>query len=373
MANDNHNNQLVMKLTKNLHESGKNLVLSPFSLTTAIAMVLAGANTHTRTELVQFLFGTKVTNNEDSKLMLDNFTKDLQVFIQANQNVLNNANMLYSNKNLQMKDTYVDLLIKKFMAVAKQLDFHDTNAALAEINGAVKKATKDMIPTLLDQIDPETRAILINAIHFKGLWKYPFNKEATFDSDFRKSDGTVIKVKMMSQKKNFAYYQCEDTGLKALAIPYTAGSISMVILLPAEGKTIESVLETMQNDNNLSQILNKMDTLDVQLMMPKFRIESTHHLIPHLVRLDVKSIFTNEADLSSISSEKLFVSDVIQKAVIEVNEEGTEAAAATAIMMMRCCVMLDEIFFTVDRPFVYMLISDDRKHVLFTGVCENPN
>lgn len=260
------------------------------------------------------------------------------------------------------------------MAVAKQLDFNDAKNALAEINRAVKKATKDMIPTLLDQIDPETRAILINAIHFKGLWKHPFDKEATFDGDFHKSDETIIKVKMMSQKKKFAYYQCEESGLKACAIPYTAGSISMVIMLPAKGQSIEIFLETMQNGNNLSQILNGMhSSLDVQLMMPKFKIESTHHLIPHLARLNVKTMFTDGADFSGISSEKLFVSDVIQKAVIEVNEEGTEAAAATAIMMMRCAMFTEEIHFTVDRPFAYMLVSNDNKHVLFTGVCENPN
>lgn len=99
MANENiNNNQMVMKLTKNLYESGKNLVLSPFSLTTAMAMVLAGANTHTQNELIQFLFGTKVTKIEDGKLMLDNLTKNLQEFFRSNQSVLNNANMLYSNK-----------------------------------------------------------------------------------------------------------------------------------------------------------------------------------------------------------------------------------------------------------------------------------
>ncbi|KAH9421542.1 ipis-1-like [Dermatophagoides pteronyssinus] len=376
MANENiNNNQMVMKLTKNLYESGKNLVLSPFSLTTAMAMVLAGANTHTQNELIQFLFGTKVTKIEDGKLMLDNLTKNLQEFFRSNQSVLNNANMLYSNKTFPLKDAYVDILTKNFTAMAKQLDFSDSKAALAEINGAVKKATKDMIPTLLDQIDSETRAILINAIHFKGLWKHPFDKAETLDEDFHKSDNTIVQVKMMRKKEKFHYYRSEEWGLEACAIPYTTGSISMVIVLPSKGKNILNVLETMQNSDHLAQILKRMDdSQDVTLRMPKFKIESTHHLIPHLVRLNVKTLFTGDADLSGISTEKLFVSDVIQKAIIEVNEEGTEAAAATAIMMMRCCMMLEEeIHFIVDRPFVYMLISNDGKHILFTGICENPN
>ena len=274
-----------------------------------------------------------------------------------------------------MKDAYVDILTKNFTAMAKQLDFSDSKAALAEINGAVKKATKDMIPTLLDQIDSETRAILINAIHFKGLWKHPFDKAETLDEDFHKSDNTIVQVKMMRKKEKFHYYRSEEWGLEACAIPYTTGSISMVIVLPSKGKNILNVLETMQNSDHLAQILKRMDdSQDVTLRMPKFKIESTHHLIPHLVRLNVKTLFTSDADLSGISTEKLFVSDVIQKAIIEVNEEGTEAAAATAIMMMRCCMMLEEeIHFIVDRPFVYMLISNDGKHILFTGICENPN
>lgn len=372
------NKSFMLDLTANLLKEGQNLLVSPFSLVLALSMALAGSAGQSRLEMLNVLFGIKAETIEKEKdeetffkTLLTSFTNELRKFLLENESVLSNANMLYCDNGFIVKKEYFDLLSKQFETNAKQLNFSEEVESLGIINGDVKKATKGLIPELLERIPPGVVLILLNAIHFKGMWKFPFPKESVRDGTFTKSDGQTKTVKMMSVEKRFPFYYCETLNAKVVQLPYSSGSVSMIIILPDQ----ESIMELTRkfNSNHLDEILERIHAGgQVQLTMPKFKIESTHSLIPPLQSLGLQTIFDNRANFSGISDTSIFVSDVIQKAVIEVNEEGTEAAAATAIMMMRCLPPEPESFIA-DHPFMFLMVSNDNRHILFSGIVEDPS
>lgn len=250
--------------------------------------------------------------------------------------------------------------------------------ALSTINGDVSTATKGLIPNLLDSIDPATRVVLVNAIHFKGLWASQFKKELTTEgADFTKSNGEVVRAALMFKKAKFPFYYDEESKAKFVRLDYQpeGGNIAMVLVLPDHGVSLESYIRDSLKSATLQEKLNRLRKGDdVRLTLPRFKLESTHHLSGPLQSLGVRSVFGPQADLSKLSfSKQLYVDQVIQKAVIEVNEEGTEAAAATAIMM-RCMMLTPEEEFTADRPFLYMLVAKHASahQILFVGTVEDP-
>lgn len=272
-----------------------------------------------------------------------------------------------------LKKDYTEALKSQFNAIAKELDFVGKKAAAIEtINGDAKSATKGLIDSIIDDIDSMTRLILMNAIYFKGDWKIPFKTENTEDGDFKLTSGQTVKAKMMFKREKYPYKHSEKMKCSFVKLPYKSEQISMVIVLPDEEQTVHGVLKLM-NRENLTERLNKMrNFMEVNLKMPKFKLASKHNLIPTLGQLGVSSVFGENADLSGISeAEKLYVSDVVQKAVIEVDEKGTVAAAVTG-MMMRCMMLPPSVDVFLDRPFVFLILSNDNNTLLFSGVVENP-
>lgn len=244
------------------------------------------------------------------------------------------------------------------------------------INADVKEATKGLIEKILDSIPGDTKVILGNAVYFKGLWKLKFDKHNTEEMDFRRTDGSVVsKVPMMFAKEKFQYY--EDEKLKAVRLDYTNGSLSMLLLLPNEGITVASLLADIHAaklKDIQKSLNNKLDTL---LWLPRFKLENSLKLVPTLGKLGIRDVFGARADLSNIydsaaGGQSLHVSDVLQSAVIEVNEEGTEAAAATMIMV-RMLMLSPENQIKFDRPFLYYLVDRERHTILFSGVVEDPS
>ncbi|KAH9406036.1 Leukocyte elastase inhibitor [Tyrophagus putrescentiae] len=370
----------VVDLLKALYQKDKNLVLSPYSLVSALALLLPGTDGESRFEIARVIFDQAAKDASAADRHVELFAQTNDANLKTNSETLRIANLLYSHLSFPLNPQYVATLTKRLRAVAKELDFVGKNdVALATINSDVSEATKGLIPSLLDSIDPATRVILVNAIHFKGLWARQFDKSlTTADADFTKSNGQVVKTALMYKKAKFPFYYDEESKAKFVQLDYKpeGGNIAMVVVLPDAGTTLESYIRNSLKAATLQEKLQLLATdADVRLKLPRFKLESTHYLSGPLQGLGVRSVFGPKADLSKLSSasQQLYVDQVIQKAVIEVNEEGTEAAAATAIMM-RCMMLSPEEEFTADRPFLYMLVAQhgSARQILFVGTVEDP-
>ena len=283
-----------------------------------------------------------------------------------------------------LKPEYVSILTKELNSTGKELDFCGQKAqALNIINTDVSNATNGLIDKLLEKIDDGTVLVLVNAIYFKGLWEKPFSKDETNKAgEFRTSSGAVIQTPLMFKRKKFPYFFDEHSKTKAVQLNYQKeGNIAMVLILPGEGVPVSSFLKGELSSEKLHHILEHLSVRpQVSLTLPRFKLSATHQLIEPLKKLGVTDVFDpSKANLSHISSSgPLVVSEVIQKAVIAVDEEGTEAAAATAVRVMYCMAALpprdEEVAFTADRPFIFALVTQDTpKQVLFIGVVEDPS
>lgn len=272
----------------------------------------------------------------------------------------------------ELKKDYVDALNKEFKAVAKVLDFiNDKANSINTINNDANTVTKGLIPEIIQDIDPSTRVILMNAIYFKGEWEKKFDKDRVISNDFTKSNGEVIKVPTMCDTVTSDYVDSTELNCSALKLNYSSKRSSMVFVLPKAGTTVEQVLSKLDQKSFTNLVNSMTEEDDIVLKLPKFKISSQHMLVHALHHLGISDVFSGNADLSKMSdAEKLFVSDVIQKAVIEVNEEGTVAAAVTSIMCRALCFR-QQTMFVANRPFLFFLVGDDRT-VLFNGVVEDP-
>ena len=365
-----------LRLYKLLSSPNNNLIVSPFSVSNALAMVNYGARDKTAAEISRVIFGREISEDH-FQLMAQEFNDLVNKNVKANSEVLNVANFLYSHHQFNIHSEYKDALVNYFNAKATELDFQNGGQAINKINGDVSIATKGKIDQLFDSIDPMTRMILVNAIYFKGLWKSQFKKDATKKDNFYLTNGNSVQIDMMFQNSKYNFGYNEQLKFKALEIPYENSNTSLLLLLPDEGNSIEDLEDKLTVELINDLLNNKMENLKVEVYLPKFKLSSTLHLIPSLAKLGMKDLFSvKDANFSGITNEPtgLYVGDVIQKAVIEVNEEGTEAAAATGVVFLTRTVMLSEEF-RANRPFIFMLLSkydNDKRLTLFMGALKQP-
>ena len=216
--------------------------------------------------------------------------------------------------------------------------------------------------------------VLVNAIYFMGDWKTPFNEELTkLDGQFRTTSGSVVKTAMMIDTRRVPYY--EHSGSKAVLLDYSECNLAMVLILPPEEVPLRTYIRSHLTPEFLRSILHNLNqTQRVRLTIPRFRVESPElKLIPFLRSLGISDIFTTKANLHKISREPLYVSDVLQKAVIECNEKGTKAAAAIAIVMVKRSKKPQPKEFTADRPFLFALATKESlPKIIFAGAIEDP-
>ena len=273
-------------------------------------------------------------------------------------------------------------LSSQLQTVAKQLDFSNANKeALQTINKDVEDATHGLIKQLLSQIEQTTRLVLVNAVYFKGGWQKPFDKDATNENgQFNLAkDGKVVKVAMMSRNDKWPYYLDKATNCKAVQLDYhTAESnIAMVLILPSQGVSLATFIKSQLTATLLEQILDNLySSGDVQLKLPRFKLTGSHKLSKACNSLGIQDIFSQaNANLSHISTDSnFFVSEILQKAVIEVNEEGTKAAAATVVLLLGSSRFKPEPKeFIANRPFLYALVTKQSpRQILFIGAVEDP-
>uniref|UniRef100_A0A023FL76 Putative serine proteinase inhibitor n=1 Tax=Amblyomma cajennense TaxID=34607 RepID=A0A023FL76_AMBCJ len=342
-----------------------NVFYSPFSISAALSMALAGARNTTAKQLTDVLH----VNSDNIHKHFSGFLSKLSGFDPDVK--LHVANRMYAEQTFPVLDTYLSLLRDSYGATIESVDFQNNYEKVrGEVNAWVEEATQSKIKNLLPpgSVDSLTTLILVNAIYFKGLWSSQFNPNSTHRSDFHLDSKTKKEVDMMYQNNDYKMSRSDELAVTALEIPYRGGKTSMVVLLPDSIEGL-SKLEDSLTASNVSELLKSLrDSSDVKLYLPKFKLEQAIDLKETLKAMGIKDFFTPAADLTGISDKgNLVASEVIHKAFVEVNEEGTEAAAATGIAMMLMCARFPDTRFVVDRPFMFLIRSLDPDVVLFMG------
>jgi serpin B len=286
---------------------------------------------------------------------------------------LNIVNAIWGQKGYSFLPTFLDVLAENYGAGLRILDFiTETEKSRVTINDWVSDQTEGRIEDLIPQgaIDALTRLVLTNAIYFNAAWENPFDEDITADGPFYLLDGGQVTVPMMTQTESFGYTDGE--GYQAVELPYDGSELSMVILLPASGnfQAFEKGLQAQQVD----AIINDLQNTDVSLTMPKFEFDSEFSLKDTLAGMGMPDAFSGDADFSGMTGNReLFISDVVHKAFVAVDEAGTEAAAATAVIAGGAAPPAEHpVQITIDHPFIFLIRDIETGAILFVGRVLNP-
>ena len=357
------NNTFAWNLFKQVAQQD-NKVISPLSVTYLMSMLANGANGETQQEILKTL-GWKGVPLSDINV---SSRQQLVELLKADPSTdISIANFIACNNGYPLKSEFMKSIAGNYKASMQMLDFSSPKA-LETINGWCKKNTKGMIPQIIDQVEPSALSYIMNAIYFNGAWADKFNKDRTQLENFRGYTRNIQKVQMMHRKANY-YYGFNDV-CAALNLPYGNGSFRMTILLPNEDKSIQDVLNAM-TAQRLQVMTQQMAEYRVDVKLPRFTTETTLPLNDVVAKLGASSMFSaGKADFSKMTNSGFFVSKMLQKAKIEVTEEGTKAAAVTAAVMMRAMAPGDEprsVNFHCDRPFLYVISESNTGAILFMG------
>lgn len=355
---------LYKQLASKSSSSG-NIFYSPLSISAALSMALAGARNATAKQIADVLH----VDSEEVHKHFATFISKLSGF--APDVKLHVANRMYSEQTFPVQESYLAFLRDSYGTTIESVDFRTQYEKVRQqVNAWVEQATESKIRDLLPSgsVDDLTTLILVNAIYFKGLWNSQFNPKSTHSSTFLLDKKNKKEIDMMYQKNDYKMARSEELGVTALEIPYRGGKTSMLILLPIDVEGLSQVEERLTSQK-LSEFMKTLHICsDVKLYLPKFKLEQAINLKDTLTAMGIAEFFTPSADFTGINaSGKLMASEVFHKAFVEVNEEGTEAAAATGIAMMSYCMPVNDIRFVVDHPFIFIIRSHDPDVVLFMG------
>jgi len=368
------NNHFATDLYARLKDkTSGNLFFSPYSISAALAMTYAGAAGETQKQMADVLHFT-VPESELHQAMArlrENLLADMKKGYQ-----LRVANRLWGQRGYEFLSEFLQTTRKDYGAELAVLDFsRNTEAARQEINAWVERQTENKIKDLLAPgvLDPSTRLVLTNAIYFKGNWQEKFEKDATKDAPFNVSADKEVTVPMMHQTESFGYRATGD--LQVLQLPYAKGELSMVVLLP---KAIEGLsgLEKKLTHESLDRWMKELRPQKVIVYLPRFKMTSQFGLKDTLQAMGMTLAFGEKAVFSRMSrSEQLFISAVVHKAFVDVNEEGTEAAAATGVIMAPTAAPFrpeEPPVFRADHPFLFLIRDNGTGSILFMGRVTNP-
>lgn len=365
------NTQFTKDLYGKLKEKPGNLFLSPYSISTALAMTYGGARGETEKQMAQTLHFT-VPQAE----LHPAFAK-LQTglaAVQAKGKVkLAVANSLWPQQEYHFLPSYLELCKAHYGTSVTPVNYKGaTEAARTSINNWVETKTEQKIQELFKPgvLDSLTRLVLVNAIYFKGNWASQFKKEATQPAPFHLTDGKEAEVPMMARTAEFNYGETADAQL--LELPYDGNDLSMLIVLPRKLDGLPAV-ETKFCEGKLSEWTAAMRKQKTQVTMPKFKVTSEFSLNDTLSAMGMKDAFSREADFSGMDGSKnLYISAVVHKAFVEVDEQGTEAAAATGVAMSVRSAPMKPAVFRADHPFLFLIRDHASGTILFLGRIVDP-
>ena len=386
------NNAFALDLYGQLKDKPGNLFFSPYSISTALNMTYVGARGPTQRQMAEVLKvpvrkeviadqrgeieRISLIPPEQLNLAYGAFIRQLNEQGKKGDYQLQVANALWGQQGYGFLEEFLQQVREYYGAGLHEVDFQDAAArekARETINKWVEMQTNDKIRDLIKpgMLDDMTRLVLTNAIYFKGDWALQFDKKNTKDLPFYISPEDKIDVPTMSHKDRFMFGEVDD--LQVLELPYKGNDLSMVVLLPKKKEGL-AAMEKNLNTKNLEGWLAKMNRREVQVFLPKFRQTCEFGLGEVLSRMGMKDAFSpGQADFSGMNGRQdLFISAVLHKAFVEVNEEGTEAAAATGIIVGVTSIPLPPPEFRADHPFVFMIRDAKTGAILFMGRIVKP-
>jgi len=371
------NTAFALSLYQYLATSDGNLFFSPYSISSALAMTYGGASGQTLTQMqdtLHFPFNPDQLNPAFNLLTinLDKQTQNAQDPTKKDFQ-LNIANAIWGQKGFKFLQAYLDMLAENYGAGLHLVDFaQNPDAARKLINDWVSQQTQDKINNLIPEgaLNPLTRLVLTNAIYFKAAWMHPFDPKNTAPGDFYKPDGSKVSVPMMHYQENTGYSKSE--GVTAVELPYQGRNVSMLLLMPDPGAL--PGFEQSLTPERLAALASKVQSREVQLSLPKFKIEASISLAETFKTMGMLDAFDpSAADFSGMDGARdLFIQAILHKAFVNVDEAGTEAAAATAIMVGMASMPAEPIKVAIDHPFVFVLRDRTTGTILFMGRVVNP-
>ncbi|XP_047107981.1 leukocyte elastase inhibitor-like [Schistocerca piceifrons] len=365
------NSLFTFDIYKDLANGTDNLFFSPISIQVILALVFLGARGDTAKQIAR---GLRLP--EDRNVTEDGFSALTSRLQESNDVLLNVANRIFIKNGFNIKEEFNNSAIS-FKAGAEVVDFSQEEAARKIINDWVENKTNQKIKSIIPPgvLNDLTRMVLVNAIYFKGEWQKRFNKALTSPTPFHVAPGSTQSVNMMYIKENFKYSDVPELESQVLLLPYKGERVSMLIILPREQNGLPN-LEKKLTNITLQDILARTSKREVRVFLPKFKLEYEKELTTTLQTLGITDVFdASRANLTRISDEPLAISKVLHKAFIEVNEEGTEAAAATAVLIgLSLTLPLPDppVIFKADHPFVFLILDQQTHTVLFAGRYSTP-
>jgi len=367
------NTAFALDLYARLESTDGNLFFSPFSISTCLAMTYAGARGNTASQMAQTLHFT--TNQNQLAVSFGRLQRQLNNEPATQAVELNMANGLWAQPGHPFLPIYLNVAREQYGATVRQADFRtQAGAARLEINNWASDQTKGKISNLIQPglLDAATRLVLVNAIYFKGRWASEFDPQKTIQSPFPIASTKKLEVPMMSLTADLKY--AEIDGLQLLQLPYAGNDLAMVILLPAEIDGLKG-MEAQLNQATLDRWLAQAREQKVAVFLPKFKLSAQFSLAKILAAMGMTDACSAQADFSGMDGGRdLYLSAVVHKAFVEVNEEGTEAAAATGVMIRSMAVMRPKPtpVFRADHPFIFLIRDLSSGSILFLGRLVDP-
>ena len=368
------NTAFALDLYAQLKAKDGNLFFSPYSISSALAMTDAGARGETALQMEKVL--RLGPGGGEAHAAFNAFRQRLDA-VEAHGDVqLAVANSLWPQKDYPFLPDYLELVKARYAAAIEPLDFAgNPEGARTTINRWVEEKTREKIRDLIapGNLDPLTRLVLVNAIYFKGSWASRFDAARTAEADFQVAADSIAKVAMMEQAGKYPYGETDEC--QVLKLPYAGGDLSMVVVLPREKDGL-AALESQLSPERLAEWTSPLAERNVRVLLPKFKMTwGAAELSGNLKALGMADAFDeNRADFSGMDGRKgwLYIGLVLHKAFVEVNEEGTEAAAATAVAMKVKAMPRPPVEFRADHPFLFWIQEEETGAILFLGRVADP-
>jgi serpin B len=356
----------LFRTTCRYAKPAENVFISPLSVSMALNMTVNGAQGATKDEMLTALRAQDYSLDD-----VNEYSRSLRAALMEvdPSTEFAVANSIWYREGFLVKAPFIDVNRTNYDAEVNEIDFSSPDA-LTQINGWCARQTKDKIPEIIDGIDGDVVMYLINAVYFKGIWTLKFDKKETKKEDFHLPDGTTSKVDMMHQQASLKYTGDENAGY--LELPYGNQAFSMIVILPHDGKTTDDVtaqLDSERWNNRMSRLAGR----EINLRLPRFKAECEYGLEKNILpEMGMIAPFTYLADFGGISDRSLYISAVIHKTYVDVDEEGTEAAAVTAVEMFETSGIgpITPIEFTVNKPFLFAIRERSTGVILFMGRME---
>ncbi|KAM9381188.1 plasma serine protease inhibitor-like [Phaethornis superciliosus] len=348
-------------------EANTNIFFSPVSISTAFAMLAVGAKSTTLTQIFEGL-GFDNLNGTRTHDIHESFHKVLAVLNCTDVNItLNIGNALFTDIGREPQETFLENVKKFYDVDFFPTDFHKPEV-LNKINKYVEEKTKGKIPELIDHLDPSTVLVLVNYIYFKAAWEKSFDPLRTYEDNFFLNKNVSVRVDMMQRDSDYDSYYDEDLSCEVVELPYQ-GTARALLILPDDGKMKQ--VEDALSKETVCKWDNNLETRRLNLQLPKISISGSYDVKSLFKEMGITEVFSSNADLSGVTGRSnLQVSQAIHKALLEVNEAGTEAAGATAIVLNRG--FHPSLTITFNRPFIILISDKVTLTTLFMGKIVNP-